>query len=59
MRLTRHFMYKRIAECLKEPLFGSILGISGIEDIKFIIDCENSKIVDAHYPDVDRERLPY
>lgn len=59
MRLTRYFMYKRIAACLKEPLFGSILGISGIEDIKFIVDCKNSKIVEAHYPDVDMEHLPY
>lgn len=52
-------MYKQIAGCLNEPLSGSILGISGIDDIKFLIDRENSKIVDAHYPDVDMERLPY
>ncbi len=59
MRLTRYYMYKRIADCLKEPISGRILGISGIDDLKFIIDHKKSTVIDAHYPEFDMECLPF
>ena len=59
MRLTRFYMYKQITKCFKTPISGKILGISGIEDIKFIIDQKNSEITLVDYPQVDMQRLPF
>lgn len=56
--LTRYFMYKRIKECLKHPLDGKILGISGIDNFLPIISI-NADIFDTRYPDVDIQNLPY
>lgn len=58
MHLTRYYMYKRIKECLKEPMSGKILGISGIENFYPLIDVKNAEIIEVWYPEVDMQNLP-
>jgi len=59
MYLTRYYMYRRIKECLKEPMKGKILGISGIENFHSFIDMKNSEVVEVGYPYVDMQNLPF
>jgi SAM-dependent methyltransferase len=56
--LTRYYMYKRIRECFKYPLEGMILGISGIENFKTLID-KSAEVLDMNYPEVDMQNLPF
>lgn len=59
MHITRYFMYERIRGAVCAPLTGKILGISGISKIGSLIDFEKSQIVEANYPDVDMQHMPY
>jgi len=52
-------MYKRIRECFKEPMRGTILGISGIESFYSFIDVKNAEIIEVEYPYVDMQNLPF
>ena len=56
--LTRYHMYKKIASYFKQPINGNILGIGGIEKFYPLIDKEAS-ILDAKYPEIDMQDLPY
>jgi ubiquinone/menaquinone biosynthesis C-methylase UbiE len=55
-------MYKQIKQCLHRnnllPLSGTILGISGVEGFRPLIS-EKAKVIDARYPEVDMQDLPY
>ena len=51
-------MYKSIREYLKRPMDGKILGISGIDNFYPMIH-EKAHIVEANFPDVDMQDLPY
>ena len=57
--LTRYYMYKEIEKALKKPMKGRILGISGINRFRHMIDLQKSKIVDVKYPKIDMQKLPY
>jgi len=59
MHLTRYFMYKRISQCLKEPMRGKILGISGINSFYPLIDMKNAELTEIEYPNVDMQELPF
>jgi len=59
MRLTRHFMYKRIASAFENPISGKILGISELDDIGFLIDKNRSEITTTTYPEIDMQNLPF
>ncbi|MEW6608098.1 MAG: class I SAM-dependent methyltransferase [bacterium] len=59
MSLTRYKMYKRISECLKEPIRGKILGISSITNFYPLIDKERSEIIVTEYPEIDMQNLPF
>lgn len=52
-------MYKRIGECLKEPMKGKILGISGIENFYPLLCKKLDEITEVWYPDVDFQNLPF
>jgi SAM-dependent methyltransferase len=52
-------MYKRIGQCLKEPMKGKILGISGIRNFYPFVDAGNSDILETEYPFVDMQNLPF
>jgi len=56
-------MYKRISACLKDygfsPLKGKILGISGLDNIKSLIDLREAFLTRADFPGIDMQRLPY
>jgi ubiquinone/menaquinone biosynthesis C-methylase UbiE len=41
------------------PLKGKILGISGITNFNSLIDKKQSEIIEADYPKVDMQNLPY
>lgn len=51
-------MYKKIQEYFKQPMRGKILGISGIENFHSLIS-KNAVVIDAKYPEVDMQNLPY
>lgn len=51
-------MYKKIRKCLKEPINGEVLGISGIENFRPLIS-ENAEVLDVQYPEVDMQNLPF
>lgn len=61
--LTRYYMYNNIFSCLDRhqllPLTGRILGVSGIKNFYSMVDCKKAEIVEAHYPDVDMQDMPY
>jgi ubiquinone/menaquinone biosynthesis C-methylase UbiE len=57
--LTRYYMYNKLKEHLKEPLKGTILGVSGISNFCSLIDTSNSNIIEVSYPAVDMQQLPY
>ena len=59
MHLTRYYMYRRIKECLREPIKGKILGISGIENFYPFIDMRNAEVILVNYPYVDMQNLPF
>lgn len=59
MNLTRFAMYRDIRANLSAPLQGRILGISGIDNFRSMIDLERCEIVDAQYPAVDMQELPF
>jgi SAM-dependent methyltransferase len=59
MHLTRFEMYRRIGAAIDYRLQGQILGISGIKNFHSWIDWSNSQVVDAGYPEIDMQRLPY
>jgi len=56
--LTRFYMYMKIKEYFNKPLDGKILGISGIDNFRPLFS-PNAEVVDAYYPDVDIQNLPY
>ena len=58
MHLTRYSMYRQIRAVLQKPMTGRILGISGIENFREMIDA-GADIVDTQFPDVDAEALTF
>lgn len=56
-------MYHQIITILNRndllPLKGKILGISGIGNLTSLIDKKQSEIIEADYPEVDMQNLPY
>jgi ubiquinone/menaquinone biosynthesis C-methylase UbiE len=52
-------MYKRIRGNFEESIKGKVLGISGINNFYPLIDMKNSKIIEAEFPIVDMQNLPY
>jgi len=56
-------MYNQIIAVLNRnkllPMRGKILGISGIQKFNSIIDNRNAEIIQADYPEVDMQCLPY
>lgn len=50
-------MFKKIRECFEEPMSGKILGISGIENFRQLIN-SNAEILEVQYPEVDMQNLP-
>ena len=62
VHLTRYRMYKEIKQCLERnnllPLYGKILGISGIENFRSWIS-KRDKVIETNYPDVDMQDLPF
>jgi len=58
VHLTRYCMYQKIAETLREPLAGKILGVSGIDAFRPLI-CKQAEVLDVHYPEVDMQNLPF
>lgn len=52
-------MYKRINECLKEPIGGAILSISGIKDFYPFMNMKDTELTEIDYPEVDMQNLPY
>ncbi|MDH5691139.1 MAG: class I SAM-dependent methyltransferase, partial [Candidatus Bathyarchaeota archaeon] len=57
--LTRYSMYRRIRECLGEPMSGKILGISGIEGFYSFINRKNAEVIEVQYPHADMQNLPF
>jgi len=55
----RYYMYARLRECLKQPLKGNILGISGITGFYHIIDIYSSSLTEVNYPAVDMQNMPF
>lgn len=51
-------MYKRIGEYFRQPIKGKILGVSGVEYFLPLIS-KNSDVLDAQYPEIDMQNLPY
>jgi SAM-dependent methyltransferase len=51
-------MYKTVSYYFKDLIKGKILGISGIEYFRPLID-KTSEVLDIYYPDADMQRLPY
>jgi len=51
-------MYKRIGECFGQPIKGKVLGVSGIDNFKFLIS-NDSDVLNVQYPEVDMQNLPY
>ena len=58
MHLTRYAMYRQIRACAPVPMQGRILGISGIENFRAMF-AAGASVVDAHYPEVDAQQLPF
>lgn len=58
MHLTRYHMYKRMSQCLKKPMDGKILGISGIENFRSLIS-RTADVLDVQYPEIDMQNLSY
>jgi len=56
--LVRYYMYKKMAEYFKVPMKGKILGISGIDNFRSLIE-KDAEVLDVHYPEVDMQNLPY
>lgn len=56
--MSRYSMYKQISESLPEGLKGHILGISGIDNLRNLID-PSAKITEVHYPETDIQALPF
>jgi ubiquinone/menaquinone biosynthesis C-methylase UbiE len=56
--LVRYYMYKRIHGYFQNPLKGKILGISGIDNFRSLIDI-NAEVLDVKYPEIDLQQLPY
>lgn len=56
--LVRYYMYKKMHEYFQSPLEGKILGISGIENFRPLID-KNAEVLDVQYPEIDLQQLPY
>lgn len=52
-------MYKRIKECLNEPIKGKVLGISGIKNFYSFINMEESELTEVDYPKVNMQNLLY
>ena len=59
MSLTRYSMNRRIAAALPKKISGKILSIGALGDIGFAINATQGEIVEACYPDVDVQHLPY
>ena len=58
MHLTRYSMYKHIHNVFPEGIYGKVLGVSGVDNFKPIINDKKS-IVKANFPKVDMQKLPY
>jgi SAM-dependent methyltransferase len=56
--MTRYVMYRSIREALPLPLKGDILGISGVDNFKDLMDAA-ARLVEVHYPEVDIQNLPH
>lgn len=56
--LVRYYMYRRMKEYFNVPIGGKVLGISGIENFRPLID-KNAEVLDVQYPEVDMQALPY
>ncbi len=56
--LTRFFMYRRIEASFSSKLTGRILGISGIDPFRHLID-KRAEVLDLHYPEIDMQQLPF
>lgn len=59
MRLTRYAMYKRIEKGLPGRIAGKVLSISGLEDMRHLLNESHCEITEASYPEVDMQCLPY
>jgi SAM-dependent methyltransferase len=58
MHLTRYTMYRRIGAAIAQPMRGKILGVSGIENFRPMID-QGASVVDIQYPEADIHNLEF
>ena len=58
MQLSRFSMYDDIFKSIGRPLGGRILGISGSEGIRHILD-PAAELIEVQYPEVDMQQLPF
>ena len=58
MHLTRYTMYRRIGAALAQPMRGTILGVSGIENFRPMID-RTASVIEIQYPDADIHNLAF
>jgi SAM-dependent methyltransferase len=58
MHLTRYAMYRRIGAALARPMCGNILGVSGIENFRPMID-RTASVIDIQYPEADIHNLEF
>lgn len=58
MQLTRYTMYQDIGRVLGGPIRGRVLGVSGIEKFRPLID-PSADMLETTYPEVDLLDLPF
>ncbi len=58
MQLSRYAMYRDIAGALGAPLGGRILGVSGVDRFRHLIE-PGADVEETTYPEVDLQDLPF
>jgi SAM-dependent methyltransferase len=58
VQLTRYAMYQDIGRVLGGPIRGRVLGVSGIEKFRPLID-PSADMLETTYPEVDLQDLPF
>jgi SAM-dependent methyltransferase len=58
MHLTRYSMYRRISAAVAQPMRGTILGVSGIENFRPLIH-PTASVIDIQYPESDLHDLKF